>query len=168
MEIIVLSSTRLVLVLSLCAFSGNAAFAADPMDHFESKVRPLLVKHCQKCHGPEKQRGGLRLDTKAAWQAGGDSGAAIVPGKPDESLIIKAIRNSDPKMRMPPSEKLADHEIAALVEWVKAGAPDPRVGAAQLGGMTLEDAKKWWSFQPVKRPAVPENRNPQSTIHNPQ
>lgn len=157
----------MMLVLSVCAVSGGTAQAADPTDHFEAKVRPVLVKSCQKCHGPEKQRGGLRLDTKAAWQAGGDSGPALVPGKPDESLIIKAIRNPDPKLRMPPNEKLADHEIAALVEWVKDGATDPRVGAAQLGGMTLDDAKKWWSFQPLKRPALPENRNPQSTSRSP-
>ncbi len=155
------------LVLLSCAISGSNAFSADPTEHFEAKVRPVLVKSCQKCHGPEKQRGGLRLDTKAAWQAGGDSGPALVPGKPDESLIIKAIRNPDPKLRMPPNEKLADHEIAALVEWVKDGATDPRVGAAQLGGMTLDDAKKWWSFQLVKRPAVPDNRNPQPTSRNP-
>ncbi|MCE9561424.1 MAG: PSD1 and planctomycete cytochrome C domain-containing protein [Planctomycetes bacterium] len=137
------------------------------MDHFESKVRPVLVKSCQKCHGPEKQRGGLRLDTKAAWQAGGDTGPALVPGKPDESLIIKAIRNPDPKLRMPPNEKLADHEIAALVEWVKDGAVDPRVGVAQIGGMSLDAAKQWWSFQPVKRPVVPEVRNSQTQPRNP-
>ena len=149
-----LSPTRMLLVLWACA-GGSLAGAADPEDHFEAKVRPVLVKSCVKCHGPEKQRGGLRLDSKAGWEAGGDSGPALVPGKPEDSLIIKSIRNPDPKLRMPPNEKLADDEIAALAEWVKAGAADPRAGAARLGGMTIDDAKKWWSFQPVKRPPVP-------------
>jgi len=158
------SPTRLLLMIAYCT-AGNLAGAADPTEHFEAKVRPLLVRSCQKCHGPEKQRGGLRLDTKAGWQAGGESGPVIVPGKPDESLLIKALRHPDPKLRMPPNEKLADHEIAALVEWVKDGATDPRVGAAQLGGMTLDAAKKWWSFQPVKRPAVPTI--PNSAFRNP-
>ena len=63
------------------------ARGADPAEHFEAKVRPILVQHCIKCHGPEKQKGGLRLDTKAGWQTGGENGPAIVPGKPDQSLV---------------------------------------------------------------------------------
>jgi hypothetical protein len=131
-------------------------------DHFESKVRPLLVKQCIACHGPEKQKGGLRLDTKAGWQEGGENGPALVPGKPDASLLVKAIRGTDGVKAMPPKGKLAEREIANLVQWVQSGAADPRVGPTRLGGMTLEDAKKWWAFQPIRKVQVPRSpfKNP--------
>jgi len=132
------------------------ASAADPAEHFESKVRPILLQHCIKCHGPEKQRGGLRLDSKAGWQTGGESGPAIQPGKPDVSPLIKAVRGADGAAQMPPNAKLSAAEIAALVQWVKDGAVDPRDGGpARLGGVTVAEAKAWWAFQPVKRPVVP-------------
>ncbi|QJW94088.1 DUF1553 domain-containing protein [Frigoriglobus tundricola] len=133
------------------------AAAADPVEHFESKVRPVLVRHCIKCHGPEKQRGGLRLDSKAGWQTGGESGPAIKPGKPDESPLVKAVRGADGAAQMPPNAKLSAAEVAALVQWVKDGAVDPRDGGpARLGGVTVAEAKAWWAFQQVKRPAVPK------------
>src|SRR6187549_1605450 len=72
---------------------------------FESKIRPLFVEHCNECHGGTKTKGGLSLDTRAGWQKGGDSGAAIVPGKPDESLLIKAVRYTDEDLAMPPKKK---------------------------------------------------------------
>ena len=144
-----------------------AGSAAEPTDHFEVKVRPVLVQHCVKCHGPEKQKGGLRLDSKAGWQAGGENGPAIAPGKPDESRLIKAVRGADGVAQMPPAGKLTAAEVAALVQWVKDGAVDPRDGdPARLGGVTLDEAKKWWSFQPVARPSVPEVRNPKLEIRN--
>src|SRR5262245_44903539 len=79
---------RTCLVLALLAV-GTSPVVAD--DAFEKEVRPLLVKHCVGCHGPDKQKAGLRLDTKAGWQTGGASGPAIRPGKPDESLLVKAL-----------------------------------------------------------------------------
>ena len=149
-------STTFLVLLALC---GATARAADPNDHFEAKVRPVLVQHCIKCHGPEKQKGGLRLDTKPGWQTGGESGPAIKPGKPDESLLIKAVRGTDEKFQMPPNGKLTAQEVAALVQWVKDGAVDPRDGGpVRLGGVTIAEAKKWWSFQPVDAVApVPKN-----------
>jgi cytochrome c5 len=139
-------------------------FAAAPAvadDTFEKEVRPLLVRRCVSCHGPDKQKGGLRLDSKAGWQTGGDSGPAIQPGKPDASLLVKALHGKDGLAQMPPKGKLADNEIAALTKWVKAGALDPRDGGPmRLGGTTLEAAKKWWSFQPLSRPEIPKAKVP--------
>jgi len=124
-------------------------------DHafFEQRVRPVLVEHCYECHGGEKTKGGLALDTKQGWQKGGDSGPAIVPGKPDDSLLIKAVRYHDQDLAMPPEKKggkLAEEIIADLVAWVKMGAPDPRVAAVKIAGMKADEAKAWWAFQPLK------------------
>jgi len=136
-----------------------AAAPARADDHFEKHVRPLLAEHCVGCHGPEKQKGGLRLDSKAGWQTGGDAGPAIVPGNPDASLLLKAVRGAAGVERMPPKGKLPDAAVAALTKWVKDGAPDPRVsGAAASAAMTIEAGKKWWAFQPVRRPQVPGDR----------
>src|SRR5262245_21493420 len=108
-------------------------------EFFEKQVRPLLVEHCLSCHGPEKQKAGLRRAWKAGWQTGGESGAAIVPGDPDKSLIIKAVRGTDGVKRMPPKAALADRDIATLTKWVKDGAIDPRDGPPRIGGVTLEE-----------------------------
>src|SRR4051794_10955693 len=93
-------------------------------DFFEKRVRPVLVAHCYECHGPagKKARGGLRLDTRDGLMKGGDSGPALVPGDPDKSLLVRAVRHADPELRMPPKQKLADAEIADLAAWVKMGA----------------------------------------------
>jgi hypothetical protein len=117
--------------------------------YFESRVRPLLIEHCYECHSGTSTKGGLSLESSQGWQKGGDSGAAILPGKPGESLVIQAIRYSDENMQMPPKGKLSAEAIEVLEEWVRSGAHDPRVGEEKLAGMKLEDAKSWWSFQPV-------------------
>src|SRR5688572_8182245 len=90
-------------------------------DFFEKSVRPILVEHCYRCHGPDKQKGGLRVDSREALLSGGDSGAALAPGKPDESLLVKAVRYKD-GLEMPPSKRLSDDQIAVLAKWVKDGA----------------------------------------------
>jgi hypothetical protein len=126
------------------------ALAAADREFFEKDVRPLLVKRCFECHGGTKAGGGLSLETADGWRKGGESGPAIVPGKPDESLLIEAVRYES--LEMPPADhggRLPDREIAVLTEWVARGAPDPRDGRDMLGGMRLEDARGWWSFQPV-------------------
>ncbi|WP_414664082.1 DUF1553 domain-containing protein [Horticoccus sp. 23ND18S-11] len=158
---------------------GASAFAADmPAGHppatkalssadlafFESKIRPILVDTCYKCHSKEadKVRGGFLLDTREALMAGGNSGAALVPGKPDESLIIQAVRYKDEDLQMPPKgEKLSEQQIADLTEWVRRGAPDPRTATVKgLSGATYGGVgKQHWSFQPVKKPAVPTVQN---------
>ena len=133
---------------------------------FESKVRPLLVERCLECHGEKKQKGGLRLDSKEVWQNGGDSGPALVPGKPEESLLLKAVRYADNDLQMPPKKKLSAAEIETLAEWVKLGAPDPRITSAaavapshKMKGMSLEEAKQHWAFQPVQNPSPPAVRD---------
>ncbi len=142
---------------------GLGATLARADEDFEKQVRPLFVQHCISCHGQDKQKAGLRLDSKAGWEKGGDSGPAVVPSHPDKSLLIKAVRGEGGLKQMPPKGKLSDREIAALTKWVKDGAIDPRDGGpARIGGTTLEAARKWWAFQPVKRGVVPN-----STFTNP-
>lgn len=134
---------------------------------FESKVRPLLVKHCYECHSDTKTMGGLSLDTRTGWQTGGDSGPAIVPGNPGESLLIEAVNYAS--LEMPPpdkAEKLSPYEIAVLTKWVAMGAHDPRVAAPKLGGMKVEDAQNWWAFQPLpKAEAQPSAAKIDAFIH---
>lgn len=139
-----------------CGAATTKAAEADGTAFFETNIRPLLLERCIECHGEKKQKGGLRLDSKAAWEKGGDTGAAIRPGIPEESLLIKAIRYADKDFQMPPKRQLSPGEIALLEKWVQMGAPDPRDGAVS-GPPTLqsEAVLKHWAFQPVTRPAVP-------------
>jgi mono/diheme cytochrome c family protein len=141
------------------------AAAAEPtreqLAFFESKIRPILANHCYKCHSMDADRvkGGLYLDTREGTLKGGNTGPAVVPGDPDKSLLIRAVRYLDKDMEMPPKgEKLSDAQIADLVAWVKMGAPDPRV--PKVAGGTYkgnsDKSRAHWAFQPLKRPAVPE------------
>src|SRR6185436_13886716 len=107
--------------------------AAEPtkaqLDFFENKIRPILAGNCYKCHSPAKGKikGELELDWKGGWAKGGEHGPVIVPGDPEKSLLIKAVRYTDPDLQMPPKgDKLSEAQISDLVAWVKMGAPDPR------------------------------------------
>jgi mono/diheme cytochrome c family protein len=136
------------------AADSPGSIPAEHLEFFEKHVRPLLVKRCFECHGGTKAGGGLSLATSKSWQKGGDSGPAIVPGRPEESLLIEAVEYRS--LEMPPADrggKLPEEEIAILTKWVAMGAPDPRSGDGVLGGMTAEEARAWWSFQPL--PAGP-------------
>ncbi|MFM7150100.1 MAG: DUF1549 domain-containing protein, partial [Gemmataceae bacterium] len=138
---------------------GNAAdqIAPEKAEFFEKKIRPLLLEKCVSCHGAEKTRGGLRLDTKPGLQRGGDSGAVVIPGAPEKSLLVQAVRHAG-ELKMPPKEKLKEAEIAALTQWVRDGAIDPREsGPARIGNIPMDEARKWWAFQPVRRPPVPKS-----------
>src|SRR5436190_4430109 len=142
--------------------------AADGVESFEKRIRPVLADRCYECHGEKKQKGGLRLDSAMALRKGGDSGPALVPGRPEESLMIKAISWSDPDLQMPPKNKLTDSEISALTEWVKMGAPDPRTNApsaiAAAAGMS---ATNHWAYRAVKKIEPPQTKNaewPRSSI----
>src|SRR5262245_31995543 len=97
---------------------------------FETKVRPVLVTQCVRCHGPEKQRGGLRLDSRAAALQGGDKGPALVPGKPQESRLVAAVNYQG--LEMPPSKRLAKADVDVLTEWVRQGAPWPGGGTTTV------------------------------------
>ena len=151
------SSLHLIFLLHFLVSSRVAAQEAE-LNFFESNVRPLLIEHCIDCHGPKKQESGLRLDTRAGWTAGGDRGTSIIPGKPDDSLLIATVSHSDPDLEMPPSGKLADSEISDLIAWVRDGAVDPRKseGDSEAKRLSLEKAKEFWSFQPIIRPEIPE------------
>ena len=124
---------------------------------FESRVRPVLVEHCQKCHGAAKQQASLRLDSAAALAKGGDTGPVVVPGKPDASLLIKVIRYTGDS-KMPPKGKLPDTAIADLETWVRDGAKWPAGDKALAAGGPpdpLEARKTHWAFRPVADPPAP-------------
>jgi hypothetical protein len=140
--------------------------ALDPKDvtFFETKVRPILVEKCYGCHSSEgkKVRGGLLLDTRAGWVKGGDSGPAIVPGDPENSLLVQAVKYTEPDLQMPPKGKLPDETISVLIDWVKRGAPDPRTGPVSVKKertIDLEEGRKWWAFRPLIRPEPPKVRD---------
>ena len=146
----------------------GAAPSAEDVVFFEREVRPLLINRCLECHGEEKQKGGLRLDSAAGWRAGGNGGAVIIPGSPEKSPLIAAVRHTDEDLQMPPKERLPAAEIAVLEEWVRRGAPDPRDAAAPLarkaGPMTLDQARAHWAFQPVVAPEIPTGEPGQHPI----
>lgn len=154
---------------------AGRAIAAEPspadIEFFEKEVRPVLIQSCFKCHGESKQEGGLRLDSRAAAIKGGDSGTVIEPGKPEESVLVEAIRHTG-DLKMPPKAKLADDQIQALAEWVKRGAPWPadKAGAAKSGEFDLVARKsRQWVFQPVRLQPPPKVRDaswPRSAIDN--
>jgi mono/diheme cytochrome c family protein len=135
------------------------AASAEDQQFFETRIRPVLADHCYKCHSREadKIRGGLMLDTREGMLHGGDTGPAIAPGKPEDSLIVDAISYKDTDLQMPPKgEKLTDQQVADITEWIRRGAFDPRSLVAKgsssaYGGV----GKDHWSFLPVKKQAVP-------------
>jgi cytochrome c553 len=136
---------------------------AAQVEFFEKQVRPVLVAQCIKCHGPEKQKGGLRLDSKAAMLSGGDSGPAMIVGNADDSRLIKAIRYND-TIQMPPNKKLGDAQIAALTTWVKMGAfwpPEKTVRASEPGKdfQITTDDRAFWAFRPIRQQQPPPVKN---------
>jgi hypothetical protein len=144
---------------SLPAYADTVAVAPPgAMAFFEQKVRPLLVTRCYACHAGATARGGLLLDSRIGTLKGGGRGPALVPGQPDNSLLIRAVRYADKSLQMPPAGKLSAAEIGVLVDWVRQGAHDPRVGGAADShphGMTLAAGRKHWAFLPLKRVAPP-------------
>lgn len=142
------------------------------LDFFEKKIRPVLVEHCYECHSATAKhiRGGLLLDTRDGVLKGGDSGPALVPGNPRDSLLIIGIRHEDkdPDMAMPPKkDRLPDHILADFEEWVRMGAPDPRTGPTRSTAWDPEKAASHWAFKPVVQPAVPQVSDPKRFIQNP-
>lgn len=143
--------------------AGDQRPTAEHIRFFETRIRPLLVEKCFKCHGDRKQWGGLRLDSRESLMRGGESGAAIVPGKPDKSLLISAIRETDDDLRMPKDDKLTQRQIAEIVRWIEMGAPFPR----EAGAASRIRDPNHWAFQPPAEQPVPTVVNtdwPQSTL----
>ena len=158
-----MSKIFLFLFLFLHAVSfSRAELTADETEFFENKVRPVLVNECYKCHSIEKgsSKGGLTLDSKQGMLKGGESGGpVIVPGDPDQSLMIQAIRYDNPDLQMPSKYKLKEEEIEALTEWVRMGAPDPRKSAGlKLSGLN-EKARSHWAYQKVNSTSMPSVKN---------
>jgi hypothetical protein len=136
--------------------------AASP-DYFETNIRPVLAGYCYGCH-TDSALGGLRLDSREDMIKGGQRGVAVVPGDPENSLLIKAIRQTDPGLKMPLGGKLKDSEVANFVEWVKAGAvwpktaitATPNAGDKSAKYVISESRRSFWSFLPLQNPAPPE------------
>ena len=154
-----------LLCLGQVVRADEAAFSPEQLEFFEKQVRPLLVEHCQKCHGAEKQKGQLRLDSREALLKGGDTGPALVPGKPDESEIIKALRYDPDGYQMPPDGKLPPETVAVFVKWVELGAPWPAEAGGKPDKLAPASAEEFarraerWSFQPLQRVTPPVVRD---------
>ena len=127
---------------------ADEKFSPEQFEFFESQVRPLLVEHCHKCHGPDKEQAGLRLDSRDAALRGGENGPALVPGQPAASQMIEAVHYTGDN-QMPPDGKLADDKIAVLEKWVMLGAPWP-VTTSLAETEKLAKQRTHWAFQPVK------------------
>ena len=162
-----------MVAIGLVSFSGQSTSAEerltrDQQRFFEAKIRPVLVEHCYECHSAKSDEvgGKLLLDTREGIRVGGESGPAVVPGKPGSSLLLLAMQHSDVKLIMPPKDygsKLPAAVLADFEAWIKAGAPDPRAGGTksktQVGS---DEARQWWAWQPLKPTPVPtviDNQN---------
>ena len=156
------------LTLRASALPQAQLLTKDQLDFFESKIRPIFADNCYKCHSPSKgvPKAGLELDWKGGWQKGGGYGPVIVPGDPDKSELIQAVRYTDSNLQMPPDGKLSAEQVNDLVAWVRMGAPDPRTtrpagDVVAYGG----SGKNHWSFKPVTKPLPPAVKN-QSWVKN--
>lgn len=157
---IIICAVSIVSILSLDAQADDKT-DREEIRFFEQNVRPLLVEHCYECHSDKKQKGDLRVDSIGELLAGGESGPSVEPHKPDESLLIEAVRYES--YEMPPSGKLPDEKIAILEQWIKMGAPWPgqahvAASRSENGKITDED-REFWSFQPLKDPEPPHLDN---------
>ena len=159
---------RLTLLIVLAISAPASLPAATPEEglaFFEKRIRPLLQEYCYDCHSAnaKKLKGGLRLDSREGWVKGGESGPAIMPGKPDESLLIRGVRYWDKEFQMPPKHPLPPESVKDLVEWVKLGAPDPRAGEATVvkaaSQIDYDKGRKHWAFQPVQTVGRPKMKN---------
>ena len=151
---------------AICATAATPAWAVTDQAtaFFESRIRPVLVEHCYKCHSgrTKSPKGGLRLDSREAVLRGGGNGPAIVPGKPDDSLLIKALSHEGEVAEMPPDEKLPDRVLADFRQWIAAGAPDPRRRAPRWHrrpAATSPSGRDSWAFRPPRYHATPSVRD---------
>jgi len=158
--------TRSVLPLLLLAFALPTRAAEPSLAFFEKEVKPLLQQHCVKCHGgEEKIRGGLKLTSRKAVLEGGDTGPAFDAKNPAESLVVKAIEYKHEQYRMPPKGKLPEKDIAVLTKWVMDGVAMPEGGEQNVpkphvkAGVVTEEAKRYWAYQPIRKPALPTVQN---------
>ena len=165
-------------LLLLAALATLPLRAAEPtteqLAFFENKIRPVLAQKCYSCHSVEakekgKLKSGLYVDSREGLLYGGETGPALLPGKPADSLLIKALRHITEDLAMPPKEKLPDAVIADFEKWITQGAPDPRTGprpAAAKHEINLETGRQWWSFKPLQPVAIPAVKNT-AAVRNP-
>ncbi len=155
----IFAAAMAVAVAALPARAADTAKdSAEGLEFFEKKIRPLLADTCYECHGEQKHKGGLRLDSREGWAKGGDSGPALVPGDVEASRLIIAVRYRDKEFQMPPKKRLTDEQVADLEKWVKLGAPDPRTdtpGVVKKGPINIEEGRKHWAYQLPKKPQLP-------------
>ncbi|MBY0375895.1 MAG: DUF1549 domain-containing protein, partial [Bryobacteraceae bacterium] len=151
-----------------CAlFALTAAAADDSTEFFEKNIRPVLARQCYACHSEKSKpvQGDLLLDSKEGLARGGKSGVpAIIPGKPDESLLIKAIRGTHKDLKMPPGKPLDEASVQAFSKWVEMGAPDPRSSAVKYVAPPAYDwnkEKQHWAYQPIRRAEPPAVSDPE-------
>jgi mono/diheme cytochrome c family protein len=151
-----MSHLRILAILGLF-FCGTARAAQPPADaeFFEKRIRPLFADHCYKCHGPEKSKGDLRLDTRQGLRQGGKTGPAVVPGHPEKSLLIEAVRYTNEDLQMPPKEQLTETQVNDLVSWVREGAHDPRGDAPAAAADPIAAARQHWPYTPIASPTPP-------------
>jgi hypothetical protein len=154
---------RTVILCIAASALGCAQQASEKIEFFEARIRPVLANSCYACHSDNKL-GGLQVDSRVALLAGGKSGPAIVPGRPEESLLIKAVTQVDPKLKMPMGgAKLKDNEIADLRYWIQAMAAfwptedaKPAAAPAEETKFTIRpEQRTFWSFQPIQKPPAP-------------
>lgn len=158
---------QLLLLSLLAALAGGPAFGDEKSDAdnqlFESRIRPLLVQRCYKCHSRSagKSEGSLLLDSREGIRKGGDRGPAVVPGKPEESLLLTAISHTDPDLQMPPKGNRVSGDLLLDVrKWIEAGAPDPREQSVQpRPPVDLATGRKFWSMQKPVRQEPPATKN---------
>ena len=157
-----------ILLMSVLGAASVARAEPTGEEFFEQRVRPLLAAKCLECHGDEEPEGGLQLTSRAGALKGGESGPAVVAGRPEESLLIQAVRQMG-ELKMPPDGKLRDDEIAALVRWIEGGAPWPAevAGATRKEFRVTDEDRRHWAFQPIvdrSAPAVGDAAWPQTNI----
>ena len=148
----------------LVAMWALPADAEDDAAFFEKQIRPVLAEKCFVCHSSATTpaMGGLRLDSRAGLEKGGTRGPSIVDGEPSHSILLQALRYTDEALRMPPTGKLADSEIAAFERWIEIGAPWPEAQAQAAG-----DEHVYWSFVAPKEPSIPAVKNPDTASASP-
>lgn len=165
---------RRIVLLCLVIGAGSGVDASNPLradepapaelEFFEKRIRPLLIQRCGECHDKKtgNKNGELVLDSGAGLRKGGSRGKLFIAGKPEESLLIKAVRYTDEELQMPPEGKLAEAEIALLTEWVKRGAVVPNDAAVEGATKAIDIAagRNFWSFQPLQKSALPAVKSP--------
>ncbi len=146
---------RLSFLLALVGLSlQQHSTAVSPNEFFETKIRPVLVDACFKCHGGEKTSGGLRLDSREHLMSGGDRGPAIVPADAKNSLLVQAMRRTHPDLAMPPKQELPQSVIQDFQSWINAGADWPATTAPPSAS-----SGRHWAFLPIAKVAVPERHD---------